>query len=130
MPRKIPDCRHRAGAAGGRRLVLECRDCASCQPGIRAVSTYLRYSTRVSWAELRQYITPYNNHAQQVLAPLHLAMPGGGAGVLGQAVQRQASVQGFVCTFWLIALSFVMLLPLLLLIRSVKGHKPAMLVAE
>lgn len=42
--------------------------------GISVVSTYLSYSTRVNWAELRQYITPYNVHVQQFLAPLHLGM--------------------------------------------------------
>lgn len=98
--------------------------------GISVVSTYLSYSTRVNWAELRQYITPYNAHVQQFLAPLHLNIHGGATGVLGQVVQQQASVQGFVSTFWLITLSFVVLLPLLLLIKSVKGHQAALVVAE
>lgn len=98
--------------------------------GISVVSTYLSYSTRVNWAELRQYITPYNAHVQQFLAPLHLDMQKGGAGVMGQVVQQQASVQAFVSTFWLITLSFVVLLPLLLLIKSVKGLKTAQVIAE
>ena len=98
--------------------------------GISVVSTYLSYSTRVNWAELRQYITPYNVHVQQFLVPLHLGIQGGGAGVVAQVVQQQASVQGFVSTFWLITLSFVVLLPLLLLIKSVKGRKPVQVIAE
>lgn len=98
--------------------------------GISVASTYLSYSTRVNWAELRQYITPYNAHVQQFLAPLHLNMQKGGTGVMGQVVQQQASVQAFVSTFWLITLSFVVLLPLLLLIKSVKGLKPAQVIAE
>lgn len=49
---------------------------------------------------------------------------------MAQVLQRQASVQGFVSTFWLITLSFVVLLPLLLLIKAAKGRQPARVVAE
>jgi hypothetical protein len=42
---------------------------------------------------------------------------------LAQVVQQQATVQAFVNDFWAIAMSFVAMLPLLLLIRAIKPVK-------
>jgi len=88
--------------------------------GISIASTYLNYSTRVNWAELRGGITPYNVHARHFLAPLGLRLDSIGLQVIAGLVQQQALVKAFISTFWLTTASFVAMLPLLLLIRSVK----------
>jgi DHA2 family multidrug resistance protein len=57
--------------------------------------------------------------------------PGAGAQLLGMAVQQQATVNAFVSTFWLMTVSFVAILPLLLLIRPAKpGAAPPPIAAE
>ena len=92
--------------------------------GISIASTYLNYSTRVNWSELRGMITPYSVHAQRFLAPLKLKLDGSGVQVLAGVINQQALVNAFIATFWLTAASFAAMLPLLLLIQSVKP-KPA-----
>ena len=87
--------------------------------GIAVVATWLGNSTRANWAEMRQFITPYNPHAAEFLGRLHLGVRGAGAEVLSLVVQLQAAVAGFVSAFWLITTSFVLMLPLLLLIKKV-----------
>ena len=86
--------------------------------GISTAATLLNYSARVNWAELRGNITPYNVAAQHYLAPLGLKLDSMGVEVLAQVVQQQALAKAYVNTFWIIAASFVLMLPLLLLIRK------------
>ena len=91
--------------------------------GISIAATYLSYMTKLNWAGLRQYVTPYNAHVTQFLAPLHLDLHGVGAQVLAQVIEQQASVRAFVSSFWLITASFVAMLPLLLLIKPAASAK-------
>jgi DHA2 family multidrug resistance protein len=89
--------------------------------GISIAATWLNYSARVSWRELGAGITPFNHQAQQFLAPLGLKLDGMGVTVLARVVQQQALVKAFVSTFWVITASFVLMLPLLLLIQRMKS---------
>ncbi len=99
--------------------------------GLSAAATLLNYHTRVHWDEMRASITPYSVQAQQFLAPLGLTLDNAGTAVMAQLVQQQAQVQGFVDTYWIIALSFVGMLPLLLLITpQPKNTGPAPLLAH
>ena len=111
--------------------------------GISLAATYLNYSIKVNWAELRAVITPFNPHIHEFLRGLGLTaayfydasglhLNSMGAAVLGQVVGVQAMVKGYVATFWLITCSFIAMMPLILLIRRNKPAKadPAHLAVE
>ena len=111
--------------------------------GISIAATYLSYSTKVNWADLRSVITPYNPHIHEFLRGLGLTanyfydatglrLNATGAAVLAQFVQVQAMVKAYVATFWLITCSFVAMMPLVLLIRRAKpaAADPAHLAME
>ncbi len=91
--------------------------------GISIAATWLNYSARVSWTELGAGITPYSSQVRHFLAPLGLKLDGLGVSVLARVVQQQALVKAFNSTFWLIAASFVVMLPLLLFIHRA-GKSP------
>ena len=90
--------------------------------GISIAATWLNRSARLSWAAMRADITPYQPAARQFAARLGLHLDRTGVSVLALQVQQQALVQAFVSTFWLITVSFVLMLPLLLFIQRV--HLP------
>lgn len=85
--------------------------------GISLASTCLNYNARVNWQELGANITPYNAAVTEYLSPLGGVAQGVGAELLATVVQQQALLQAFVQSFWMGAMSFVLMLPLLLLIR-------------
>ena len=92
--------------------------------GISILATYFSRSTQQSWSLLRGEITPYNDALQAYLAPLHLgAQDPQGIAVAARAVMHQAQNIGYIDSFWFATLNFVMMLPLLLLVRTPK--KPA-----
>lgn len=86
--------------------------------GISLASTCLNYNARVNWQLLGANVTPFNPAVSGYLAPLGLSPAGAGAEVLARAVQQQAMLQAFVQSFWIGAVSFVFMMPLLLLIRK------------
>jgi DHA2 family multidrug resistance protein len=86
--------------------------------GIAILTTYLSRSTQEYWGMLRGYINPYNTALGEYLQPLHLAPADGqGMALVAQAVLHQAQNDAYIDSFWLATLNFVMMLPLLLLVR-------------
>ncbi len=86
--------------------------------GISIAATVLTRMTQVNWNRLGGNINPYNPALQQWLGArqLQLSEPLS-ARLLAHELERQASMLGFVDAFHFVALSFIVLLPLLLLFR-------------
>jgi DHA2 family multidrug resistance protein len=94
--------------------------------GISLVSSYFVRSTQAHWELFRGQFSPYRGQVSDYLAGMHLA-PGSpmGAQVLSQVLGNQAQLAAFVDTFWLVAASFVVMLPVLLFMRKTKPGGPA-----
>jgi DHA2 family multidrug resistance protein len=87
--------------------------------GISILATYFSRSTQQSWALLRGDINPYSESLQAYLAPLHLGVQDPqGIALAARAVLHQAQNIGYIDSFWFATLNFVMMLPLLLLVRT------------
>jgi len=83
-----------------------------------AVTVFTRMS-QVNWNRLGGDINPYNPALQQWLTTRQLDLTDPlTPQLLAQELERQASMIGFIDAFWIVALSFVMLAPLLLLFRT------------
>lgn len=92
--------------------------------GISLASTCLNYNARVDWQQLASHINPFNPAVADYLGAMHLTLDRVGIETLARVVQQQASLQAFVQSFWIGTVSFVFMLPLLLLIRT-PAAKPA-----
>jgi DHA2 family multidrug resistance protein len=89
--------------------------------GIAIVATYFSRSAQQLWSLLRGDITPFNQALRDYLAPLHLgAQDPLGVTVAAKAVMRQAQGLAYIDTFWFSTANFLLMLPLLLLIRTPK----------
>ena len=87
--------------------------------GISILATYFSRSTEQSWSLLRGVITPYNEAYQAYLEPLHLGVRDPqGIALAAKAVMHQAQNIGYIDSFWFATLNFVVMLPLLLLVRK------------
>jgi DHA2 family multidrug resistance protein len=87
--------------------------------GISILATYFSRSTQQSWSLLRGEITPYSNTLHAYLAPLHLGTQDPqGIALAARAVLHQAQNIGYIDAFWFATLNFVLMLPLLLLVRT------------
>jgi DHA2 family multidrug resistance protein len=87
--------------------------------GISILATYFSRSTRESWALLRGNISPYNESLHAYLAPLHLGVHDPqGIAFAARAVMHQAQNIGYIDSFWFATINFVLMLPLLLLLRA------------
>ena len=98
--------------------------------GISLVTTYFARSTQASWDHLRGFVQPFNPALTQYLAPLHLKPDGAGLAVIAQQVSLQAQMSGLIAAFWLITLSFLVMIPLLLLLKpgsNTKGGAPVVI---
>jgi len=92
--------------------------------GISILATYFSRSTEQNWSLLRGAISPYNEAYQAYLAPLHLGVQDPqGIALAAKAVMHQAQNIGYIDSFWFATLNFVVMLPLLLLVR--RPAKPA-----
>ncbi len=92
--------------------------------GISTLATYFSRDTQQNWSLLRGEITPFNEALQTYLAPLHLGTHDPqGIAIAAKAVLHQAQNIAYIDSFWFATLNFVMMLPLLLLVRTPK--KPA-----
>ena len=89
--------------------------------GISIVSVYMARSAQASFANLRGWVDPYRFEVQQYLDPLHMKARGAGLAVIAQQVLLQAQLMGLLQAFWLIVASFVVMIPLVLLLKPVKG---------
>lgn len=87
--------------------------------GISILTTYFSRSTEQNWSLLRGEITPYSGALHAYLAPLHLGMQDPqGIALAARAVLHQAQNFGYIDSFWFATLNFVLMLPLLLLVRT------------
>jgi len=86
--------------------------------GISIVATIFTRMTQVNWNRLGGDINPYNPALQQWLAVKHLTIADPLAPqLLAHELGRQASMIGFIDAYWFVTLSFLLLAPLLLLLR-------------
>jgi DHA2 family multidrug resistance protein len=94
--------------------------------GISILATYFSRTTQQSWGLLRGNITPYNNALHAYLAPLHLgSQDPKGIAFAARAVLHQAQNIGYIDSFWFATMNFVLMLPLLLLVRAPKKSAPS-----
>lgn len=92
--------------------------------GISIVSTILSRHTQAAWNQYGANITLSNPALHHFLHNLHLPAQSSAAGaVLGAMLGRQARMVGFVDAFLLIFISFLVMLPLIFLMRRV--NRPA-----
>ena len=96
--------------------------------GVSLLITYLNYSAKVHWDGMRSHVTPYNQGihtflqhagqtAQYFLDPSGLHLNSLGIALMTRLVQQQAMVMAYASTYWLMAASFIAMMPLLLLIK-------------
>ena len=92
--------------------------------GVSTTSTFLARSTDVQWSALREYVTPYNPAVREYLAPLGLELSAQGAEIVGRAVEAQARLSAFIDSFWFIAASYAVMIPLIMMVRG-RAARPA-----
>ena len=93
--------------------------------GISILATYFSRSTQQSWSLLRGDITIYSEALHGYLAPLHLGVQDPqGIALAARAVLHQAQNIGYIDSFWFATLNFVLMLPLLLLVRAAPKATP------
>lgn len=91
--------------------------------GIAIVMTLLSHADKMSQQGLSAHIQPDNPEVSKWLAlkGLDLAHPQAAVQALVNEVNRQALMVGFMDTFWIVMMSFVVLMPLLLIIKRRKN---------
>ncbi|WP_368373082.1 DHA2 family efflux MFS transporter permease subunit [Rubellimicrobium arenae] len=97
--------------------------------GIAVVGALLTHATGVATARLGENVTPYSEAARAYLQPLGLSPESAqGAAMIEQVLATQASLQGFLFVFDLLAIQSIALVPLLWLMHRPKaagGEGPA-----
>jgi DHA2 family multidrug resistance protein len=99
--------------------------------GVSLVVTYLNYSAKVHWDGMRSVVTPYNQgihaflqhtgqHALYFFDPSGLHLNSLGIALTARLVQQQAMIKAYVSTYWLMAASFIAMMPLLLLVKPTR----------
>ena len=89
--------------------------------GISILATYFSRSTEQNWSLLRGYVTPYSDTLHAYLTPLHMGNDDPlGIAIAARAVLHQAQNIGYIDSFWFATMNFVLMLPLLLLVRPPK----------
>jgi DHA2 family multidrug resistance protein len=95
--------------------------------GISIVITLLARGTQINHAEIAARVTPFGaanlTAMPQLSSAINLAM-------LDGEVTRQASAIAFVNDFWLMMIMTIVSIPLLLLLKPMKGPAPAAVVAD
>jgi DHA2 family multidrug resistance protein len=87
--------------------------------GIAIVATYFSRSAQQTWSLLRGEINIYNDAFRDYLAPLHLGMQDPqGIVMAAKAVMREAQGIAYIDSFWFATVNFIVMLPLLLLLRK------------
>lgn len=95
--------------------------------GISIVSTILTRHTQIAWNQLGGHITEMNPAVDRYLEGLGMNVHSPAAPqILGQLLHRQADMVGFLDSFLLITWGFLIMLPLVLLMRRVDlNHTPS-----
>lgn len=97
--------------------------------GISIVSVSLTRGAQASWGALRSFVDPYRFEVQQYVDPLHLKARGLGLAVIAQQTAVQAQMLGLLRAFWVIVASFVVMIPLVMMLRPGRGGGVAPVVA-
>ena len=100
--------------------------------GISIVSVSMTRGAQASWGALRGYVDPYRPEVQQYLNPLHLKAQGLGLALIARETATQAQMLGLLKAFWVIVASFVVMVPLVMLLKPAHGThaSPATAIAE
>ena len=94
--------------------------------GISILATFFSRDTQQNWNLLRGQITPYSQALHAYLAPLHMgAQDPQGIAIAAREVLHQAQNIGYIDSFWFATTNFVLMLPLLLLLRTPAKGAPA-----
>ena len=89
--------------------------------------------TQASWGALRGYIDPFRFEVRQYLDPLRLKAQGAGLALLARETAQQAQMLGLLRAFWVIVVSFLAMIPLVMLLRPARtgaAAAPAAALAE
>jgi DHA2 family multidrug resistance protein len=97
--------------------------------GISIVMTLLSRNTQINHAEIASRLTPYGDNAQQLQQMLG-QNGASGLAMLNGEVTRQASGIAFLNDFWLMMVMTAAAIPLLLLLKPVKGRAAPAVVAD
>ena len=93
--------------------------------GISIVTSVLSHQRQVLWNELGAHITPFNPAVSRYLGPLHLTTADPSAmALIAQQVGQQAQIGAIIDVFMLTTVSFVVMLPLVMLLRSSRHSAP------
>jgi DHA2 family multidrug resistance protein len=100
--------------------------------GISIVSVSMVRGAQASWGALRGYVDPFRPEVQQYLDPLHLKAQGQGLAIIAQQAAVQAQMLGLLRAFWVIVLSFLVMIPLVMLLKPGRPGQgpPAAAMAE
>ena len=100
--------------------------------GISIVSVSMTRGSQASWGALRGYVDPYRPEVQQYLNPLHLKAQGLGLALIARETATQAQMLGLLKACWVIVASFVVMVPLVMLLKPAHGThaSPATAIAE
>jgi len=91
--------------------------------GISVIATVLTNRTQFHWQELGGYINPFNPNLQVWLNAHNLSLNNPNtAHQLANTLDRQAGMLAFIDAFWFVTISFLMMLPLVLLLRRPIHH--------
>lgn len=101
--------------------------------GISLVTTILARRSQYHHARLAEHATPLNpafNRAVRSATHVFAAHPGGGGNgpyaLLMRILQRQADTQSYVDCFWLLGITFGIMVPLVFLMKKMKPGRSAM----
>jgi MFS transporter, DHA2 family, multidrug resistance protein len=89
--------------------------------GISIVSVSLTRGAQASWSMLRGYVDPYRSEVRQYLDLLHLKAQGQGLALIAQQAALQAQMLGLLHAFWIIVVSFVVMVPLVTMLKPARG---------
>jgi MFS transporter, DHA2 family, multidrug resistance protein len=93
--------------------------------GISIVSVSMTRGAQASWGALRGHVDPYRPEVQQYLDPLHLKVHGAGLALIARETALQAQMLGLLRAFWVIVVSFLVMIPLVMLLKPGRAaHAP------
>jgi len=94
--------------------------------GISIVSVSMARGAQASWGALRSYVDPFRPEVRQYLDPLHLQAHGAGLAIIARETALQAQMLGLLRAFWVIVVSFIVMIPIVMLLKPApRGSAPA-----
>ncbi len=93
--------------------------------GISILTTYFSRHTEEAWSLLRGDVNIYSSALHAYLSPLHFGtQTHQGVAIAAGALLHEAQNIGFIASFWFATLNFILMLPLLLLVRTPANTAP------